>query len=316
MVRTMQAGGRDVEIIGHIAWWNIRGVEVARDIVIEHMADHSIEAEHASEHRWKKTLKTTLKMLRLKLKGYMIEVVKETDDRIIIQFTVKSIKENGESEMPEAELQYTKDTTIVVEKNEDLLNTFRNQVVKGDLELREELVSQYEEEKDKYRSMDVTRIIHSVFDAEADILRLRDSGGTYFIAAGYTDLMNSVSATINAICGVGTFEAIPMLDVEASRSSVRGAAADEMRAIMQDMAEELVAVANGKRKAGKRWFRSRIEDIETMQRRVGIYAPVLEEIKDQIIEEARGLEAEVNRVRNLILGDDDEEKGEAEEGKE
>lgn len=297
LVAQIESESASAKILGHVCWWNIRNVRLQHWAFRNLVSGASLNADkYAKHHTWRLALSRALAHMSDRM-GAILEIVSADGNRIVIQATDKRLV-SGEVN---PEHRYEKRATVVIRQGENLLENFGEYGGDGNPQILGSIITGFNEERALARTPDVTAFVQAVFKAEADILPLRDSGGCYFVPAGFQETMQAVSAVVNQVGGEAGFQSIPMIDQAESRDIVSGAAASEIRRMCEELVSDIDAVVKGEKTAGKRWYLNRAEGIKEIQNRIGIYSPVLDESLESLRSSVDTVQDELFKTRKLTI---------------
>jgi len=288
LVGLMTEGANKFSTLGFIAWWNVRGVEVTRDELIEMLKKADLDPKYARKHNYRSSFIRALKALE---EQRIIRLVEENPTRMIYQFTSEVKIEDPDS----PHFLYTPETNVVVDKTEYFESQdFEKALIKCDEQFKQHLVDLFNKERETYRSADVTRYVKSIFSDSADIIPLRQQGSVYFVPYVFKDVVDKVHSLLTQLGS--SLEFAPLPDVGSSRSMVGNVVVDMISADLDKIKEEVHETQTQSIKRADRWTEYRNNQLNEIEARLDFYADavdddVLENLKQRVSE----VRVELNR---------------------
>lgn len=271
---TLNEAGKSYDILGYTVWWNIRDVSITQDQFAKLLRQADIDEKYAREHNYRSSFIRALHNLEEKR---IIRRVDETGSLLTYQFTAEQqvVASSGAKS-----LEYDKETVIVVDKDVYRRTAdFKKALVQGRDDIKQKVLTLFEQEKTKYYSSDITRYIQKIFQDRADFVNLRPQGCVYFVPARYSEVVQSIKRMVEQLNSFCSLEAMPIVNVEGSREVIGGAFTLEMQQVYVNIAAELKAVLDGNKDVGEKWTENKRAEISDLLARVDDYAGVLTEKK-------------------------------------
>ncbi|MBD3404699.1 MAG: hypothetical protein GF411_01030 [Candidatus Lokiarchaeota archaeon] len=264
LIATLTEDSKDFEVLGMVAWWNVRSVEISTENLSSLLTSCGLDPKHAREHNYRSSF---IRALRNMEEKRIIRMVEEDKNRIVYQFTAEN-KTDGN----EFKLSYDPETLVSINKEAYRSTGDIDQATTGRDDIRSKLVASFNMEKNTYRSGDITRMLKRIFDKEADLVCLRENGGVYFIPSTHAHVVQKVSQMMDEL-GNSSFEYLPLPNVSSCRSLLKNAVTDEMELAMQKLHDEL---QNSDQMTDKK-AKHRLSKIREMQKRINQYEEVLDQ---------------------------------------
>ena len=282
-------------ILGNTCWWSLRSIEINQDAFAETLRDVGLDDTYAKEHNYMSAFKRSIKRMEEKR---IIRIISDDAFKVRCQFTAELQVEDG--------LEYDRETIIEIDKqaySKDKNKDFAAAIVLGDEEIRQRLVAYFYEEKVKYNSHDINRYIQKILKDKGDILPLRDQGNIYFVPFAYQELLLKVQRLVQRISkNPQSFEAMPMPDVQASRSIVGNAATGQLETDLAKLVAEVQTFTEGKMgDVTDRWKETRLSRLQALQQRLETYEAVLGEDGKTMKSSAEKIEKELLGSRKLDI---------------
>jgi len=251
--------------LGEIVYWNVRNVQIQRQQLIVLLESVGLPGSFAREHSYLSAFKRALKFME---ENRIIRPVEENAGIMVYQFTAES---KAEDDMV---LEYNREATITINKSDYRKDRNFRAAIQGPDDICNRLAELFEDEKTKFRSSDITRLIQRIFSSHADIVCLRQQGGVYYVPAVFHDLVVKVSSLVSQL-GNSTLEHLPIPNVDSTRQAVRGGLVEEIGAVMKKLDEDIEKVKAGDDEATERWTLHRTQQVAALRDRVARYAEVL-----------------------------------------
>jgi hypothetical protein len=292
---TLNEAGKSYDILGYTVWWNIRDVEITQDQFAALLRQAGIDEKYAREHIYRSAFIRALHNLEEKR---IIRRVDETGSLLTYQFTAEQVVTTD----GEKSLEYDKETVIIVDKDVyRRTGDFKKALVQGRDDIKQKVLTFFEQEKTKYYSSDITRYIQKIFQDRADFVNLRPQGCVYFVPARYSEVVQSIKRMVEQLNKLCSLEAMPIVNVESSREVIGGAFTLEMQQVYVNIAAELKAVVDGNKDVGEKWTENKRAEISDLLARVDDYAGVLtEKKKEQMTSAFEALQKQLMPKRVLI----------------
>lgn len=270
--------GGQIPTLGSIIWWNVGGVEVSRDWFKNKLDEVGLDGEkYAKDHNYRATFLRCLKNLE---EQRIIRRVKETEDKLIFQFTAERVVDDVE----DPHLEYKREAIVEVDKGiycDD--GCFAESLTKCDDALKPILVAMFDKERKTYRSSDITRYVQKIFKDQADIVSLRQQGSIYFVPAAYQPLVEQVAKVLNDIpVGSAQLEFFPVPDVQSARNMVSHGVESEVLEVFTKMEEEIKKMQAGSNDISDKWVEHRQTVIKQIQKRLSAYNEVLGDTAEKL----------------------------------
>ena len=280
-------GGTDIQILGFVCWWNIREIEISQERFKEILAACEFKESYAREHNYRSAFLRALKQMEEKR---IIRLVKEDSKYLIYQFTAEDLVDD------ETGFEYSSETVITIDKDKYReTKSIDLAIIKGDDSIKDKIIKLYYDEKSKFKSADVSRVLHRIFTDEADIVSLRDQGSVYFIPGGYKTVLDRAVKYVKLLGGNCKLDSLPIPDAPESRDTVRDAVTDEFDSFMNHLRNEIDLIQDGK-DVTERWFNTKRKKMAEVKERFELYSELLGEGKS-------GLEAQFAELeKQLFVG--------------
>ena len=264
LIGQMVEGSVTFPTLGFLVWWNIRGVEISRDELVDMLKDCDLDTKYARMHNYRSSFIRALKAMEEKR---IIRKVEEDHTRIIYQFTNEIKIEDSD----DPRLVYSPETTVIVDKcvytkTED----FASAITQCDEQIKPVLVELFLKERELYRSADITRYIQNIFNDNADIVSLREQGSVYFIPFVYSPILEKVTKLVKAIGCV--LEFMPVPDVKSSRDLISHAFVTEVTEMLESLQEDVTKASGKTHEVTNRWVAHRVAKLTKIKKRINLYA--------------------------------------------
>jgi len=295
----------EVPIIGNIVFWNVRNVDITKDQFVEMLKASGLPEKYAKEHNYRSAFIRALGGLE---ENRIIRKVSEDNAYIVYQFTAEDLTKAVGDRV--GQLTYRYETRVIVDKNRYYeTRRFDDAIVReikavdsqpgyvADPEVTKKVIALYDEERVRYRSGDVTRYVQRILTEEADIIPLRDQGNVYFVPAQFQEVVEKVAALVAKLSPVAEnarFDFLPVPDAAGPRGTVTRSAVEEIRSIIREIAEE-IALAGPEDINAKRWSQTRLDRLERVKERIGMYTDIVPEDK------IKDLTGRVDELANQIF---------------
>lgn len=280
-----------ISILGYLVWWSIRNVDIDQERFAECLEECEIDEKYAREHNYLSAFKRALHNME---EARIIRIVEESPVRILCQFTAEN---KVETKRDGPRFDYDPETVIHIDKIVyKKAKDFAQALVKGDEQIKKQLVEHYQKEKIRYNSNDITRYIQKILNDQADILSLRDQGCLYFIPSGYAATMEKVQRLVRMIQSGNTFECVPLPDVRASRSLVSTAVTAETELTFDKLETEVAAMLQTGQEVTEVWKDTRLRRLRQLRKRLSDYAEVLGDEGDKMVASTEKLEEQIVKV--------------------
>jgi hypothetical protein len=279
--------GMEVPLIGYCAWWNVRNLDLTRDQFETMLKECDLPIKYAREHNYRSAFIRALRNLE---EQRIIRKVSEDDDFLVFQFTAESLigGKNGR-------LDYVFETKVIVNKNTYYeTRDFAQALVQSmpgyeaNPEVTKEVIKQYNLEKVRYRSGDVTRCLQRILTEEADIIPLRDQGNVYFIPAKFTGVVEKISRLVSKLSPTTSdvrFDCLEIPDAEKAKTTVGRSAIQELESIIETLSAD---VANPDHPATEQarmsWAEARLRKVKKIKDRLELYGDIIEDVKVKELE--------------------------------
>ena len=295
LVGRLQEASVDVEILGYVVFWNLRGVDVTQDQFATMLKDCGLPEKYAREHNYRSAFTRALRNMEEKR---IIRRVSETEDLLIVQFTAEELVKFGGDH-----LQYDQETLIHVDKKiYRKTKDFGAALTQGKVEIKAKILEYFEREKIRYNSSDMTRYIQNILGDKADLVSLRQNGSIYFVPVGYQATMEQVIALVNGFGGGSIMEYFPIPNVKSSRTTIKNAFVDEVDSLLARMDKEVEAVEGGEKKVTDVWSVTKLNKIRSILERVENYNTILTADDNKRFQDGfTALEKRVSGGRKLVV---------------
>lgn len=269
LVQTFTDGSNSFDILGYIAWWNVRNVDLTRDELVTRLQNCGLSEAFARVHNYRSAFIRALKDMEAQR---IIRKVEENTAKLVYQFTAENLlDEAGDDGI---RLQYDPETVVVIDKDKYRKTQVFAECVTSRADIKDRVVDLFNDKKERYNSSDMTRIVQRIFNSRADFVALREQGGVYFIPAEFVGVLQSVSNLVNSV-GNSNFQYMPLPNVENSRAAVSAAINDEMHVDLTKLDEEIDEMINGK-EVSDNWCEHRVRKIQNLKERVERYSELLD----------------------------------------
>jgi hypothetical protein len=204
----------------------------------------------------------------------IIRPVTEDESRLVYQFTAEVLVDDDPDN---PHLEYTPELTIEIDKAAYFAERDFDKALKCGDAIRSQLVQSFNEERETFRSSDITRYVQKIFREQADIISLRQQGSVYFVPSIYGELITKVAQVLESIPGDAQFDFFPLPDVQSARNSVSRGVTDDITENFARMEEEIEIMRRGAEEVTDRWLEHRQEVVKKIKKRLAMYSDVLDE---------------------------------------
>lgn len=274
IIGNLVINGSNCPMLGHICWWNIKCINISRDNYQTALRSVGLDEEKfAPKHNYRCALVRCLKHLE---EQRIIRKVSD-GDFLVYQFTAENlIEEDGETH-----LQYTREEIIKIDK--DTYNATDNieEALECSDRIKPKIIQLFNDEKSSYGSSDITRYIQNIFKSQSDIVSLRQQGSVYFVPYSGKEVINKVKAILSQIVLTSSrsdaeagLDAIPIPDVEATRSMVSDGVSSEIAQDIIELEKDIEKIKSGE-SVGARWVDTRLKRVSDIKNRMDLYKDVL-----------------------------------------
>lgn len=272
IIRQLTENGVNINILGYIVFWNVRDVDINKDIYANVLEHCNIDTKYAREHNYRSAFIRALKSLE---EQRIIRKVEENSDRLVYQFTAE-VKVSDDPDNP----HFLYNMESIVEIDKDAYYTFQDferAITKCDEAAKPVIVELFNKEKVRYRSSDITRYTQNIISDMADIISLRPQGSVYFVPAIYKPVVDKVHQMMDMIQshgGTAVLEHIPIPDVLAGRSMVYNALISELNVVYEKLYNEVNAATDAEKGVSERWVGHRVQQLDVIKHRIDMYSVV------------------------------------------
>ncbi len=264
--------GADVQILGHLVWWNLRDVEITQEWFKAKLDEVGLPGErYARKHNYRSAF---IRSLRAMEQQRIIRKVTEDGVRLVYQFTAENLIEDDPAN---PRLDYTPEMTVEIDKEAYwTLDDFGASLVKCDAALKPILVEAFNKNRQTYNSSDLTRYVQKIFKDHADIVSLRAQGSVYFVPATYQNLISQVSQVLAAVPqGTAYLEHFPIPNVAEARDTIGRGVETEVSEVFAKMEAEVKTMQAGSDEITDKWVSHRQNQIASIKERLLMYDEVL-----------------------------------------
>lgn len=211
----------------------------------------------------------------------VIDILRNESDKITFQLT-KRVLENDE-------WAYYKDTFLV-------LNKTTGKVTCAQQQLENKAQNALDEAIEERTTNDITKIVQKLFDAEADLFRIRDEGGVYFVPQQHTAFTEKVENFLTGIGGRLNRFPVPA-NTRQGNLAVQNAVESGMSQIIAD---HEAAVANFSLDTRATTLQNTAERIKTTRVKIEAYANYLADKRDALLQACDTADQKLaNRIAEL-----------------
>lgn len=176
---------RGVTLLGEIITWSAKAdVTHTYKAIVQALTDAELDPKIAKEILPRHAFGRAAKKLA---EERVIDVLKEGDDDIVFQFTKKTMaSSNGKSEDElDREWLYKKEVTL-------RLNKLTGKVQCEDKNLQDFAEKEVARHIEERNTSDITKIVQTLFENNADLFSIRDQGGAYFVPVEHIAFIDKV----------------------------------------------------------------------------------------------------------------------------
>lgn len=298
LITQLKEGGANIPILGWMCFWSIRCVDITQEDYAAILEECGLDPKYAREHNYLSAFKRALKNME---EARIIRIVEEDSSRISCQFTA----ERETTDSGGRALSYDKETVVEIDKEiYRREKDFGAAVVRGKREIKEALVEHFHREKARYNSQDITRYVQKIFKDYGDIVPLRDQGCLYFVPTTAEEVLLKVTQMVRRVAAnEGAFEAVPMVNVDASRGLVGRSVAQANERVLNDLEKDLESVLKEDGQVTERWRDTRLARVQALRDRLNTYAEILGDTGKRMVEQAEEAVKQIGAlgVRKLKL---------------
>lgn len=216
-----------VPLLGEIVTWSARSDRTFKHAdIIKALNDCGLDPKVAREIMPRHAFSRAMKKMEA---DRVIDWLKEEGEDIVFQFTKKVMADsNGHSEDElDREWQYRKEVTL-------RLNKLTGKVTCRDDNLEKFAQKEVERNIEERNTSDVTKIVQTLYERNADLFAIRDQGGAYFVPAEHTGFTDKVQEFLEVKLGgrVNRFP-VPQGSVHADRA-VSDSIHDNLQAVIEE----------------------------------------------------------------------------------
>ncbi|HEY1187919.1 MAG TPA: DUF6744 family protein [Gemmata sp.] len=247
------------KLLGEVVTWNVSGAVKYADLTAALRAaglDEKVARELAPRHAFTRACK--------KLSDdRIIRQVDDDGDTITFQFTKES--KVGD------QYEYALETRLVLDKKSGAVTCEKE-------DLRAAAQAALDECIAVRTSGDVTTCIQKLFEKHADLFRIREQGGCYFVPERFADFLTKIDGFVRGVNGVLRRFPVPAGTAHGDRS-VRDAVADGLKDVIEEHKKAVAEFDIDTRGAS---FERAAEKIKETRFKVEMYADYLGELKEQL----------------------------------
>lgn len=221
----------------------------------------------------------------------LIDIVKETDEKIKFQFTITELDSINE-ELKHKAAQFL------------WLNKITGEITCSDSDLQQRAQDELNRCLKERNSRDITDVTYKLYDGNADLIRFRSQGGTYIVKEADYNFNDQIEKFLNALGGKMKRVTVPLDDgnpvyarnTEEIAASYEEHLMDGDMARLKDMVEGFTLNTKGKT------LEKTAEEIATLKNSVEGNAVMLkekyEDVMDFLDEINKTLVKQINRITN------------------
>jgi hypothetical protein len=246
--------------LGEVIAWNCPGTSVKYPALLEALRSAELNEGVARALQPRHAFARACRKLS---ERRVIRQVTEDEDRLTFQFTAEARR--GDT------FEYTLESLLRLDK--------RTGVVHCDLPGLATLAQERLDEAMENRSgADIGRVIQRLFDREADLFRIRDQGGAYFVPARFAGFVDRVQKFVSAVAGRLTRFPVPAGTTQGDRS-VKEAVAEGLGELI---AEHRAAVETFGEDTREATIRRAAERVRATRFKLEAYSDLLAEEKTRL----------------------------------
>ena len=273
LMGVFKEGDNSFNTLGSLVWWHVRNAKITKDELANLLVGAGINPKYSKDHNYRSAF---IRALRDMEEKRIIRLVEESPAHLMYQFTTEARTEASANltDITTPRLQYDPETVVTVDKEAYKASQNIETALHGREDIVKRLLGLFQQEKSNYQSADVTRMIQRIFEDEADLVRMRENGGIYFVPVAYSEIITKVASVVSQI-GNSSLEFLPLPDVAACRAALKNAVKDEIDAALTKLSEEIDSMSKGDGLTDKK-AEHRLSQVRKLQERIEHYMGVLE----------------------------------------
>jgi hypothetical protein len=209
-----------MRLLGEIITWGLDAQVHTHADVIRSLNDAGLDTSVAKEILPKHAFTRASRKLA---EERVIDELAQNTDKISFQFTKRFLKNNEWTYAKETVLILNKDTGVVSCEDKDLQRAAQEAVDKA-IEAR--------------TTADITKMIQTLFDKNADLFPIRDQGGVYFVPVSYGEFTDKIENFVTKLGGRVNRFPIPA-DTKQGDRSVQDAVINGLSMVIADHEEAI-----------------------------------------------------------------------------
>lgn len=194
----------------------------------------------------------------------IIRKLDETETHITFQFTA----EKREAD----ELKYDKETILELDKDTGLVSSTVQEITDASQSALNKALGER-------TTSDITRIVHRLFNKNADLFPIRDQGGCYFVPDAHKPFVDSIEKFLGQLSSKINRFPVPMVDAR-SQNSVRDVVESGIGSLIDD---HIKAIDDFNYDTMPGTLEARAKKIDETEFKIEAYAEYLGNAKDKLL---------------------------------